>query len=244
MARRYRLINGIRTPVQPRPSIEVANVPFPCRLRPPEKNYTSRDGEDGVLEWLFGLIGTTDKFFVEIGAGSTGAECVTQHLRQHCGWNGLQIDGNGSAPVVRAFVTAENVNAVLAANRAPEAFDLLAIDIDGNDYWIWKAIDRRPRAICIEYNSHLGPHVEKVIDYKPDWRWNGLDDYYSATILSMSRLAWSKGYRLVYCDSRGVNAYFVRLEDAEAIPRKSVEELYRPPRFNTDTGLGHSIRRM
>ena len=88
--------------------------------------------------------------------------------------------------------------------------DFLSIDIDGNDYWIWKAItDYKPRVIVIEYNAHLGPTEPLVMPYDPKWVWDrGM--HFNSSLKAYELLGKEKGYSLVYCNIVGNNAFFVR----------------------------------
>jgi len=46
---------------------------------------------------------------------------------------------------------------------------LLNIDIDGNDYWIWEAIDAvRSGVVIIEYSSTFRPPYKVVEEHQPD----------------------------------------------------------------------------
>ena len=199
-----------------------------------EQRVYSQNGEDGILEAIFARIGTTNKYFVEFGVES-GRECNTRRLAEHCGWTGLLMDAGFEDPsrnLRREYITAESINDLLAKYGVPHEFDLLVIDIDGNDYWVWKnlAVHWRPRVVVIEYNAQAGPDASLVIPYDPTFRWDGTD-YYGASLRALATLGAERGYRLVACDSTGVNAFFVR-EDlaAGAFARRGVEALYRPMR--------------
>src|SRR5207247_8322866 len=64
--------------------------------------------------------------------------------------------GPADVKVLHCNVTAENINSTLLQNGLRGDIDLLSIDIDGNDYWVWKAIDAiAPRVVVIEYNPLL-----------------------------------------------------------------------------------------
>jgi hypothetical protein len=41
--------------------------------------------------------------------------------------------------VFQKFITSENINLILRENCEIDKISLLSIDIDGNDYWVWKA---------------------------------------------------------------------------------------------------------
>lgn len=194
-----------------------------------EKKIRSQNGEDGIIEAIFAVIGVTNRFFVEFGV-EDGAVCNTRRLRE-LGWAGLQMDPreNGGPGVRREFVTAENVESLFKKYGVPREFDLLSIDIDGNDYWAWKAITSyRPRAVVIEYNATIPPPESRTIAYDSAFRWDGTD-YFGASLAALERLGRSKGYRLVACDSRGVNAFFVDAALAEGrFAPPPLERLYRP----------------
>jgi hypothetical protein len=108
-----------------------------------------------------------------------------------------------------AAITPDNVESVFDRLGVPESFDVLSIDIDGRDYWVWRAIERyRPRVVVIEYNAHLGTEP-LTMPLEVDRAWDG-SDYFGASIGALAGLASEKGYQLVHCDLSGVNAFFVR----------------------------------
>ena len=139
---------------------------------------------------------------------------------------------NDHTLIKKEFISAENINEILKKYDVPERFDLLSIDLDYNDYWIWEAIETYvPRVVVIEYNATLGPSESQVVEYDPYHRWDGTD-HFGASLLALGRLGHLKGYELIGCDSKGVNAFFVRsdlVEDHFEI--RSIEELYTPPGY-------------
>jgi hypothetical protein len=194
------------------------------------------------------LLGATSRRVVEICAGD-GLECNAANLIINHGWQGLLIDGDAaqiahgssfystcrttwiSPPtLVDAWVTAENVNALVAGAGFSGSIDLLSLDLDGNDYWIWKALECvTPRVVVLEFNAACGPEQSLTISYRPDFRLDLAVQPYrcGASLPAFAKLAGSKGYRLVGVESRGVNAFFVRngLEEA-VLPGRSVQECY------------------
>lgn len=199
-----------------------------------EKKVYSQNGEDGIIDYIYRLIGTTNKFCVEFGVGD-GSECNTRFLIKKRGWNFLQMDSrkNFSSDISQEFITAENINDILRKYNVPDEFDLLSIDIDLNDYWVWKSLDifYKPRLVVIEYNSSILPGESKVVEYVASGEWDGTN-YFGASLLALSSLAATKGYTLVACDSIGVNAFFVRNDClSPLLPLRSIIEIYRPPRF-------------
>jgi hypothetical protein len=203
-----------------------------------ERREYSQNQEDGIIHAIFSLIGTTNKYYVEFG-GEDGMQCNTRYLRQK-GWNGLLMDGEHDDPSLnlhREFITAENVEDLFTKYYVPQSFDLLSIDIDGNDYWVWKAITHfQPRVVIMEYNASLPPNESKTIPYNPTFVWDKTD-YSGASLLALKKLGEEKGYTLVGTDRHGVNAFFVQtaLLKGKIIP-PPWPQTYRAPGYKGKTG--------
>lgn len=207
----------------------------------------SQNYEDGLIAEIFKRIGTTNRFFVEFGASELMNNTTYLLVKN---WTGIWIEADPRTvkrikarhkvlirdkklSVRNAFVTAENIETLFKELDAPEEFDLLSIDIDGNDYWVWKAIESyRPRVVTIEYNAKFSPDVKWVMKYNPGHRWGGTC-YHGASLKSLEILGSSKGYKLVGCDFNGVNSCFVRddLVADKFLPPFTAEEHYEPPRY-------------
>lgn len=177
-----------------------------------ERRETSQGGEDGVLQELFARHGTTDRCSAEFGCGD-GVQCNTAALRRR-GWRTVLLDGDVApgapdAVIHQAWITPQNIEALLDAHGVPREPDLLSIDLDGNDYWVWRAIRRRPRIVVAEYNGNLAADRALTIAANPDHRWDG-SAHYGASLPALIALARRKGYTLVHCTQAGVNAFFVR----------------------------------
>jgi len=192
-------------------------------LRRHESSVHSQFGEDGVLGRIYEVIGTTNRRFVEFGAWDGEHWSNTANLRLHHGWTGLLMEGSDRADgelVKREFVSAENVEALFAKYDVPERFDLLSIDIDGNDFWVWKALRAyRPRVVVVEYNIFFGLDDAKTIAYRPDHVWDETA-YHSASLAAFCKLGAEKGYTLVHTDTWSPNAFFVA---DEALPEGYVQ---------------------
>ena len=123
--------------------------------------------------------------------------------------------------------------------------NLLSVDIDFNDYWVWKAMQvARPRVVSIEYNASLRPPLSLVVPYNPDSIWTG-GNYFGASLEALVRLGTLKGYRLVGCCFAGVNAFFVRDDLCEDLffEPATAEEHYEPARYFASVfPAGHSGR--
>lgn len=203
---------------------------FPSELKPlacyAESNF-SQNGEDGVIAEIFRRLGLPCLTFAEIGGGD-GTENNSIYLLLG-GARGLWVEGSakncakirdlhrdalatGTLQLANEMVTAENVNAILAAAKLPEDLDFLSIDIDGNDYWVWKAIDMRPKVVAVEYNPRLGSSLSWTMAYNPSHAWPGKISYFGASLAALEKLGREKGYTLVGCDFFGVNAFFVRAD--------------------------------
>ncbi len=240
-----------------------------------EKKIYSQNGEDGIINFIFSEIGTTNKFSVEFGVGN-GFECNTIHLLEKKGWKGLMIDYGADQEIqleniikkawsnrnlglmhnirkdLKFFkkminrkkrstlfqlsiknekVTAENIQNLFQKYNVPKNFDLLSIDIDYNDYWVWKSIvDFYPRVVIIEYNSSIPPNECRVVPYDPDAKWDGTN-YFGASLLALKNLGLKKGYTLVGCDGAGVNAFFIKSDLIEDKTIGDVEKLYKAPKY-------------
>jgi len=139
-------------------------------------------------------------------------------------------------------VTAENIQNLFQKYNIPNNFDLLSIDIDYNDYWVWKSIvDYSPRVVVIEFNSSIPVNASKVVPYDPDSQWDGTN-YFGASLLALKNLGLEKGYTLVGCDSNGVNSFFCKTDLLSEIKIKDIQDLYRPPKYGkiiNDIYIGH-----
>ena len=240
-----------------------------------ERKIYSQNGEDGIIEFVFSMIGTTNKFSVEFGVGN-GFESNTTYLLEKKGWKGLMMDYGSDEKIktknlikkslsYRKFgikyclqksikflkktmvrykrsryfqydikkekVTAENIEKLFQKYNIPKNFDLLSIDIDFNDYWVWKAITNyHPNVVVIEYNSSLSPTESSVVQYDPEAIWDGTN-YFGASLLALQNLGHTKGYTLLGCDGNGVNAFFCKNELIDGIKIKDIQYLYKPPKY-------------
>lgn len=203
----------------------------------------SQTGEDGIINYIFSRVGVKNKKFVEIGV-EDGRECNTANLSMNFGWKGMLVEADSDyarkakeyyagkpVKVVQSFVTRENVNALLEENGFRGEIDLLSIDIDGNDYWVWEAINAvNPRVVIVEYNSILGKEA-RTIKYNPRFerlKSHSSGFYYGASLAALAELAEKKGYILVGCNSFGFNAFFVK-KDAAKKKFKNISPEYADP---------------
>ncbi len=216
-------------------------------------NIFSQDGEDGVIQTLFSVIEPTSKYAVEFGCHDGVSNSNVRNLFVNYGWSGFLIDGdpevtpkakaaykdNPRVKVLQAWVYPGNVEILFEENGVPRDLDLLVIDIDSNDYYVWRAIhDFRPKVVLIEYNSGFPPPQKAVIDFHPMNYWEDGSDYFGASIQSLYELGKRKGYELVYASPRGLNLFFV---DGKYFGRLGIRDnsparIYRPPGYLSGRG--------
>lgn len=210
-----------------------------------ERKVRSQFGEDGVIAELLRRLGATHRWFAEFGVAD-GVECNCAFLAD-AGWSGLMIEadehayqrlahryaGSPHVRTVHSFVTAENIAGIFAEQGVPTDLDVLSIDVDGNDYWLWQALGGySPRIVVIEYNAAYPPPQRWVMRYDPTHHWDGTT-YYGASLASLASLGERKGYALVGTTTQGVNAFFLRddLLAASRFSRLSPEDAYHPPAY-------------
>ena len=143
-------------------------------------------------------------------------------------------EGNHNVNVHHEWITKDNIENVLMEASIPDSVDLLSIDIDGNDYWIWERIDRiKPRVVIIEYNASFGNNRSVTVPYDPEFdrfKKHKSGYYHGASLNAMEKLGHKKGYSLVCCDSNGVNAFFIQrqlIEGSGFTSRKSTD-IFQP----------------
>ena len=223
----------------------------PTTIRDREFSIYSQEGVDGILLHIFSKIGVGQRRYVEIGCGD-GRECNTANLSLNLGWSGILIEvdelrlasarqfydrmlqhNNTEVQILNSHVTRENVNQVIAGAGVPDEIDLLSIDLDGNEYWIWKALTVvEPRVAVVEYNASFGPDQAVTIPYDPDFNCfeaHPSGFYHGASLAALTKLGASKGYALICVESQGVNAVFVRQDLAKGVfPTLDPVEAYVP----------------
>lgn len=213
----------------------------------PELQLFSQNDEDGVLLRLLQQVGAPVKTFVEIGV-ENARECNTAVLAFVLGWDGLMLEADplgvvsaqelarrmlkgraNRVEIRQAFVTRENVNALVGGRD----LGVLSIDVDGNDYWLWRAVeDASPRIVIVEYNASMGPDETITIPYRTDFSVSDAHPngyYHGSSLAALEKLGRDKGYALVAVDSAGVNAFFVcERFRPESLPARRAADLFRP----------------
>ena len=229
------------------------------RYELPEKDLTafelkvfSQNGEDGVICEILRRIGSPTRTFVEFGIGDgTEGNCV--FLESVLQWEGTFIEGDESAfaqlarrhahsrrvNTVRALLEPATIEDTLLRAGVGHEPDVASIDVDGNDYYLWEALETiRPRLMVIEYNATFDPDGVQVQPYSATGE--ALGDGFGASLGALTELAVAKGYRLVHTDLAGVNAFFVRRELAgdRFLPEPEVPR--RPANYYLDNAPMHA----
>ena len=226
-------------------------VPLPPLRETGWKRYSQTD-EDGIIHYIFSIAGSTNRKCVEICA-SEGKECNSANLLLNRQWTGLLVDGSPAKIEAgkrwyeqhrgtyvypprfeHLWVTRDNVDPMLERTGFAGDIDLMSIDLDGVDYWVWEAITAaRPRVLVIEYQQHLGPDRAVTVPYSDDFialtypKTGWLPNYAGASLAALAKLGARKGYRLVGSNHLCFNAFFVRDDVAPtALPEVPVASCF------------------
>lgn len=229
--------------------LDQAALPFPHNILSQRFHELSQNEEDGITLALVRLVGESNRRFVEIGAGINGGN--TGFLAESCGWTGLMVDGSPArADRLHArfakcgvqtrgtWITTDNINQLVSESKLAGEIDLLSLDIDGNDYWVWQRLDAcSPRIVVLEFNAAFGPDRSVTVPYDPAFNRGAFAavtrKYYGASLAAFERLGREKGYRLVLVEPRGVNAYFLRDDVGPDVPSSPAATIHPDPTMDT-----------
>lgn len=172
------------------------------------RDLYSQNGEGLYLEYVLRSIETNTKHVIDIGGGDGFYLSNTYHLLKSGLTRTVLDKENGE------FVNAENILSWIG-----DKFDLLSIDIDGNDYWIIDKILSKwnVRAVISEFNASYTD--SRTITYNPNHEWAG-DSYYGFTFDAGVKLAEKHGYKVIF-QIADMNIIMVR--------KDLIEGLYVPP---------------
>jgi len=208
----------------------------------------SQSDEDGLLLYIFSLIGFTNKICVDIAFGSPYGANVT-NLICNWGFTGLLVESKDidssikfflnhpdtciyPPKIIKKWITQKNVNSILRENNISGDIDLLSLDLDGVDYWIWKAINTiTPRVVVVEYMNIFDKDKSVSVPYKEDFnRFDTHPDFCGASLKAFVKLGKSKNYRLIGCNKYGFNAFFLRKDIAgRLLPEISINDCLKHP---------------
>jgi hypothetical protein len=202
------------------------------------RNGKSQCGEDGLLVEIFRRIGVKHKWCCEFGAWDGEHLSNSWIWLNQAHWSGVLLEPDSASfqnlsklykhrddvHCLEEFVGESNpLDQILENTPIPLDFDLLVVDVDGNDYWIWKKMERyRPRVVVIEINSSMPTSLHFI-------QKNDTDCFIGSSISAMTSLAKSKGYELVGC--LGGNAIYVLKEEFEKLELEdnSIERIFNSP---------------
>jgi len=213
----------------------------------------SQNEEDGLLHFIFSIIGTTNKRCVEVCAGN-GMENNTANLVLNHRWIALMFDGSeaniGSSrdffahhpdsaisppSVVQAWITRDNINSLIEGHGFKGPIDLFSLDMDGVDYWVWEALTCvDPRVVILECNHLWGPGPSVTVPYSEtfvcEYTQYG-SDYAGASLGAFVKLGRKKGYRFVGTNATATNAFFVKQDIVSSwLPEVDIAMCFDHPR--------------
>jgi hypothetical protein len=212
----------------------------------------SQFGEDGIIQYLVEKLKIKNKTFVEFGVENY-EESNTRFLLENNNWKGLIIDSSqkninyiknqsyfwrNEIMVENSFIDKENINETISKNKFAGEIGLLSIDIDGNDYWIWDAINViDPIIVICEFNARLGYEQALSIPYNKDFdrtKKHYSNIYYGASLNALYKLGKKKNYVLLGTNKNGNNAFFIKKEVQEkfSIESKTPKECYHKNSFS------------
>lgn len=214
---------------------------------------SSQFEEDGIILYLLAMIGTHNNTVVEICCGN-GRECMATNLILNHGFKGHLFDGKKSniikaknffnsqkdchlvkPEITHAWITKDNVNQLIRDSGIKDddgEIDLLSIDVDGNDYYLWKAIEIINPRVCVFETHDIIPHdLAITIPYRDDFF--AMDkigpelEFRSVSLAAMDKLSRQKGYTLVGAHRHGFNVFYVRNDLLnDFLPRPTLAEIH------------------
>jgi hypothetical protein len=173
------------------------------------RNYSQR-GEDGMIQYIFSRLDITDGYFVELGGWDGIYHSNVYNLVKN-GWAGVYIEQDSdkykqlkqnmkhysTVSCIQGSVNLEAgscLDSFLDKEKAPREFDLLSLDLDGYDYWVWGTLTYRPKLVVIEYNSNWDSPC--TVPYDRNHIWDGTQ-FFGASAEALKLLADHLGYELI-----------------------------------------------
>lgn len=201
-----------------------------------EQSVYSTSGQDGIIDYILSHIGLTNKVCVEFGTES-GIQCNTRYITEVYNMKNIWMDchhENIQNNLYREFITQENIVPLFQKYQVPMSFDVLAVDIDGNDWYVLHKIlsaSYKPRVIICEYNGVHPPNEDKIVVYNPNFLHDG-SDYFGTSLLALQKLMNHFGYALIGTDSQGIDSFFIQNEYASMFPNANeINMLYHVPKY-------------
>ena len=244
--------NGCMTYQPERWNVNLRNAEFISWLQSSERSIYSQHGEDGVFEALLGKIPSVDNYIVEFGAYDGICMSNSRYWIKEKGWSALLIEAdprfysklhdlykdNHKVETIKSFVTTDNINDLFQDAGVPKDFDILSIDIDSIDYYVWEALTEfSAKIVVIEYNSTVPANQRYLVEKDKAVEYSGTSRE-GASILSLYELGRKKGYRLMYAELSGGNLFFVHEQYMKyfSVDEVPPEDVYQPPQFGVLCG--------
>ena len=227
---------------------QVADLPPNADFRTVGFKVFSQWDEDGIIQYLISKLPIENRTFVEFGVEDY-EESNTRFLLLNNHWQGMVLDACSAdirhiqsdrihwqydLQARTAWITRANIDSLLAQSGFSDDLGLISIDVNGNDYWIWEAIQSaRPRIVVVEYNSLLG--LQPIcVPYQEDFDRTAAHRsnlYYGSSLAALHHLAKKRGYILLGSNVWGHNAFFVRSDISEGFRGLSPEQAYVHSKF-------------
>lgn len=177
-------------------------------------NLQSQFSEDIIISHIFKNIGTTNKYFVDLGAGAYDGKMSNTRTLKSNGWEGFGVDCANITDewIIKEFVKPENVCQILTSQNTPKEFDFLNLDLDSSDFWVLKELlkEYSPRVICSEINGTLNPAVPIVLEYEDGYTWDNTNKY-GYSFAAGKKLLEEHGYAIIY-NLHDTNIFAVKME--------------------------------
>jgi len=217
-----------------------------------ERKIYSQHGEDGIIETLLKIIPVSHKYIVEFGAYDGVGMSNSRHLIKDKDWKSLLIEAdnklfaklkrlyskNDQVTTINEFITEENINAIFRKSNVPQDLEILSIDVDSIDYYIWRGLtDFRPKIVIVEYNSSISPDKDYIVPKHQAIELGGTS-LEGASISSWNKLGIEKGYQLIYGELYGSNLFFIDNKYTEELDTSDIKitDTYQPPQFGMISG--------
>lgn len=169
-------------------SISISDNPIKWSFLLPEntyhkfcKNIYSQNGEDGIIEQIIKELKINNGTFCEFGASDGITSSNTFNLIKNKSWTGLAIEADKNRynlcvenykpyPNIQIkngmvlFNNAEyNLDKWLEKSNMEKDFDILSIDIDCDDYYVWENMTQfNPKIVIFEVNSYRDPVFDEL----------------------------------------------------------------------------------
>ena len=196
------------------------------------KKIYSQFGEDGIILEILNRLGSQnlDNWCVEFGARDGTSDSNTFNLIKNYNYNAVLIEGDKNyfkklcknlpqKEVIKInkfvnFSGDDNLDRILETTSIPKNFDVLSIDIDGCDFYIFQSlVNYRPKVVCLEFN-HLIPNSVEFVQKKSFKIKQG------SSGKSLVKLAHEKRYELVA--SSLTNLFFIEQTYIDKIIKEKI----------------------